>query len=84
MPRVIVEVMPRRGAPDPQGKSITGVLPRVGFAEFTDVRQGKRFELSVEGPVTAEVLERARALAEEILANPVTEEITSVASAEGA
>ncbi|HLR57255.1 MAG TPA: phosphoribosylformylglycinamidine synthase subunit PurS [Beutenbergiaceae bacterium] len=83
MSRVIVEVMPKPEILDPQGKAIAGVLPRVGFAEFTAVRQGKRFELEVEGPVTDGVLAQARQLAEDILANPVTEDVTAVFAAEG-
>ena len=83
MSRVIVEVMPKPEILDPQGKAITGVLPRVGFAGFTAVRQGKRFELEVEGPVTDDVLAQARRLADDILANPVTEDVTAVVAAEG-
>ncbi len=83
MSRVIVEVMPKPEILDPQGKAIAGVLPRVGFAEFIAVRQGKRFELEVEGPVTDGVLAQARKLAEDILANPVTEDVTAVVAAEG-
>ena len=83
MSRVIVEVMPKPEILDPQGKAIAGVLPRVGFAGFTAVRQGKRFELEVEGPVTDGVLAQARKLAEDILANPVTEDVTAVVAAEG-
>lgn len=83
MSRVIVEVMPKPEILDPQGKAISSVLPRVGFAEFAAVRQGKRFELAVDGPVTDDVLSQARTLAEEILANPVTEDVTAVFAAEG-
>lgn len=83
MSRVIVEVMPKPQILDPQGKAISGVLPRVGYGEFASVRQGKRFEFAVAGPVTEEVLARARALAEEILANPVTEDVTGVYAVEG-
>lgn len=81
MSRVIVEIMPKPEILDPQGKAISGVLPRVGYGEFTGARQGKRFEFTVEGPVTDDVLARARSLAEEILANPVTEDVTAVAAA---
>ena len=56
MGRVVVDVMPKPEILDPQGKAVAGALPRLGFDEFADVRQGKRFELEVEGEVTAEVL----------------------------
>ena len=60
MPRIVVDVMPKPEILDPQGKAIAGALPRLGFTGFAEVRQGKRFELSVEGDVTEEVLQAAR------------------------
>jgi len=49
---IIVEVMPKPEILDPQGKAVRGAFLRHGVDVFTDVRQGKRFQLSVEGPVT--------------------------------
>jgi phosphoribosylformylglycinamidine synthase len=49
--RVVVEVMPKAEILDPQGQAIAGALPRLGFAGISDVRQGKRFELEVDGSV---------------------------------
>src|SRR4051794_37514722 len=60
MGRVVVDVMPKPEILDPQGKAVAGALARLGFTEFAGARQGKRFELEVEGEVTPEVLERAR------------------------
>lgn len=82
MPRVIVEVMPKPEILDPQGKAVAGALPRLGFSGFTGVRQGKRFELEVDGVVTEEILAQARAAATELLSNPVIEDIVSVHVAE--
>jgi phosphoribosylformylglycinamidine synthase len=42
----------------------------------TDVRQGKRFELEVEGDVTEERLAQLRNAAETLLSNPVIEDYT--------
>ena len=56
MARVVVDVMPKPEILDPQGKAVLGALPRLGFHGVTDVRQGKRFELEVDGEVTDEVL----------------------------
>ena len=47
--RVVVTLKP--GVLDPQGKAVQGVLPRLGFSGVTDVRQGKRFELEIDGVV---------------------------------
>ncbi|HSF97081.1 MAG TPA: phosphoribosylformylglycinamidine synthase subunit PurS, partial [Ornithinibacter sp.] len=52
MARVVVDVMPKPEILDPQGKAVLGALPRLGFDLVTDVRQGKRFELQVDGEIT--------------------------------
>ena len=72
MPRVVVNVKPKPEILDTQGKAVTGALARLGFDGMT-VRQGKRFEVEVEGEVTPEVLERVSQAAEKLLANTVIE-----------
>ncbi len=72
MARVIVDVMPKPEILDPQGKAVTGALARLGFAGLS-VRQGKRFEIEVEGDLTEERLDQIRHAAETILANTVIE-----------
>jgi phosphoribosylformylglycinamidine synthase len=74
--RVVVDVMPKPEILDPQGKAVLGALPRLGFAGVSDVRQGKRFELEVDGEATEEVLDSVRQLAETLLSNPVIENFT--------
>ena len=88
MPRVVVDVMPKPEILDPQGKAVLGALPRLGFSGVTDVRQGKRFELEIDGELTDEVLAEVRQMAETLLSNPVIEDFTvsvetPVASVEG-
>ena len=78
MPRIVVDVMPKPEILDPQGKAIAGALPRIGLTGFAGVRQGKRFELTVDGEVTEEVLEQARHAATTLLSNPVIEDVTRV------
>lgn len=78
MPRIVVDVMPKPEILDPQGKAIAGALPRLGLTGFTGVRQGKRFELTVDGDVTPEILEQARTAAATLLSNPVIEDVTRV------
>lgn len=82
MGRIIVEVMPKPEILDPQGKAVGGALARQGFTEFTEVRQGKRFELFVDGDVTDEMLASARKAAESLLSNPVIENVTGVYAGE--
>lgn len=81
MPTIVVEVMPKAELLDPAGKAVAGALRREGDSPFTDVRIGKRFELTVEGEVTDEVLAAARRLADEMLSNAVIEDVVSVAVA---
>ena len=76
MPRVVVDVMPKPEILDPQGKAVLGALPRLGFSGVADVRQGKRFELEVEGEVTDDVLAEVSRVAETLLSNPVIENFT--------
>ena len=78
MARVVVEIMPKPEILDPQGKAVAGALPRLGFTAFDGVRQGKRFELEVDGEATEEVLDQARRAAAEVLSNPVIEDVVSV------
>jgi phosphoribosylformylglycinamidine synthase subunit PurS len=72
MARVVVDVMPKPEILDPQGKAVTGALARLGFAGMS-VRQGKRFELELDGEITEERLEEVRRAAETLLANTVIE-----------
>ena len=84
MGRVVVDVMLKPEILDPQGKAVAGALPRLGFAQFTSVRQGKRFELEVDGEVTPEILAAARSAAEIVLSNPVIEDVVNVAAVDAA
>ena len=72
MARVVVDVMPKPEILDPQGKAVTGALARLGFEGLT-VRQGKRFEVELDGEVTPARLEEIRQAAEKLLANTVIE-----------
>ncbi|MGI8645017.1 MAG: phosphoribosylformylglycinamidine synthase subunit PurS [Nocardioides sp.] len=74
MPRFVVDVMPKPEILDPQGKAVLGALPRLGFEGVTEVRQGKRFELDIDGEPSDELLERVRRMAETLLSNPVIED----------
>jgi phosphoribosylformylglycinamidine synthase PurS subunit len=81
MGHVVIDVMLKPEILDPQGQAVRGALPRLGFEQFADVRQGKRFVLTVEGDVTEEHLAAAREAAEKLLSNPVIEDVVSVRAA---
>jgi phosphoribosylformylglycinamidine synthase subunit PurS len=71
--KVVVHVMPKAEILDPQGQAIVGALGRLGFDGVSDVRQGKRFELEVDGNLDDETIAE---IAESLLANTVIEDWT--------
>jgi phosphoribosylformylglycinamidine synthase len=73
---VIVDVMLKPEIHDPQGEAVLSASHRLGFGGVAGVRQGKRFELEIDGPADEAVLARVEELARELLANPVIEEFT--------
>ncbi len=74
--RVVVDVMLKPEILDPQGQAVHGALPRLGFEGVSTVRQGKRFELELDGPADEAALARVREMAETLLANTVIEDFT--------
>jgi len=78
VPTIVVEVMPKAELLDPQGKAVAGALARLGQKQLTDVRIGKRFEVTVEGEVTDGVLADVRRLADDMFSNSVIEDVVSI------
>ncbi|GAA1633805.1 phosphoribosylformylglycinamidine synthase subunit PurS [Nonomuraea sp. NPDC048882] len=74
MARVIVDVMLKPEILDPQGQAIARALPRLGFSGVSAVRQGKRFEVEIEGAADEAALAEVRKMAETLLANTVIED----------
>jgi phosphoribosylformylglycinamidine synthase len=74
--RVLVDVMLKPEILDPQGQAVQRALPRLGFDGIASVRQGKRFELEIEGPADESALDRVREIASTFLANTVIEDFT--------
>lgn len=83
MPTIVVEVMPKAELLDPQGKATTGALARLGKTEFAEVRIGKRFELTVDGPITDQVRADVADIAEHVLSNSVIEDVVAIHYPEG-
>jgi phosphoribosylformylglycinamidine synthase subunit PurS len=74
--RMIVDVMLRREIHDPQGEAIASACRRLGFGQVLEVRQGKRFEVELDGPADEAALTAVTVLARDLLSNPVIEEFT--------
>jgi phosphoribosylformylglycinamidine synthase len=70
--------MPKAELLDPQGKAVVGALARTGHETITGVRIGKRFELSVEGPVDDALKASVKQIAEDILSNSVIEDVVGI------
>jgi len=58
---------------DPQGRTIQEALGTLGYRGVSDVRQGKFFELSLEGLSADKAREAVEEIARKVLANPVIE-----------
>lgn len=69
----IVDVMLREDIPDAQGAAIAETLKQLGHEGFT-VRQGKRFEVVLDGELTQERVDEVRTAAEELLVNTEVED----------
>ena len=58
---------------DPQGQTVKNALHTMGYAAVTDVRQGKVFELELEGVTKKEAESLVPEVARRVLANPIIE-----------
>jgi|HubBroStandDraft_2_1064218.scaffolds.fasta_scaffold220285_2 phosphoribosylformylglycinamidine synthase PurS subunit len=74
--RVVIDVMLKTEIHDPQGDAIADSARRLGYGEIASVRQGKRFEVEIDGPADDAALDQAAKLAADLLANPVIEEFS--------
>jgi phosphoribosylformylglycinamidine synthase, purS protein len=79
--KVAVQVVPRRGLLDPQGKAVADALHTLGFGGVSSVHVGRHLVLDVDAPSEADARKLTRQMCERLLANPVTEdfEIAAVA-----
>ena len=59
---------------DPEGKAIEQAVQDLGIGAVDRVRTGKFFELTVDAPTVEAAETIAKAAAEKLLANPVTED----------
>ena len=58
---------------DPQGRVVADALTALGYEDVKDVRQGKFFEVELDGADAARAQARVTEMADKLLANPVIE-----------
>ena len=71
--RFAVDVMPRDGILDPQGRAVENALPQLGASSVHGVRVGRRVELTIEALDRSEARELLERLASDFLSNPLVE-----------
>jgi len=72
--KAYVYVSLKKSVLDPQGKTIHNALKKMGYQGLGDVRQGKYFELSLDGLEREQAAAEVERMAREVLTNPVIEE----------
>ena len=72
--RVSVNISPRQGILDPQGKAVAEALHSLEFTEVRDVRVGRFLVMQVDASDSAAASQRVREMCDKLLANPVVED----------
>ncbi len=72
--RFAVNVTPREGILDPQGRAVEQSLPHLGVTDVYGVRVGRRVELTVKADSDDAARETVGRLARELLSNPLIEQ----------
>ena len=73
-----VTVTLKNGVLDPQGKAIEGALGALGFSGVGSVRQGKIFDVELQGSDKAGAEAELKAMCDRLLANTVIENYSIV------
>ena len=71
--RYAVNVLPKPGILDPQGRAVEGSLGHLGVTGVSAVRVGRRIELTVEAADESAARATVERLAGELLSNPLIE-----------
>jgi phosphoribosylformylglycinamidine synthase subunit PurS len=74
--RFAVNVLPKDGILDPQGRAVEGSLGHFGVDGVSGVRVGRRVELTVEAGSEADARATVERLGGELFSNPLIEAFT--------
>jgi phosphoribosylformylglycinamidine synthase len=72
--KALVHVALKKTVLDPQGQTICRALSSLGYSGIQDVRQGKYFEIELNGSNPEEARQTIERIAREVLTNPVIED----------
>ncbi len=61
---------------DPQGQTVKNALLTLGYGSIKDVRQGKVFEIELEGMSPEEAEKVIPEISDKVLANPIIEKFS--------
>jgi phosphoribosylformylglycinamidine synthase PurS subunit len=71
--RFAVNVLPKDGILDPQGRAVEASLGHLGVEGVSGIRVGRRVELTVEADSEADARRTVERLASELFSNPLIE-----------
>jgi phosphoribosylformylglycinamidine synthase PurS subunit len=74
--RVRILVSFKESVLDPQGQTVKNALLTLGYRAVKDVRQGKVFEITLDGISDQEARRIVPEIADKVLANPIIEKFT--------
>lgn len=68
-----IEILPKKGLLDPQGKAVLQSMPRIGANNVTEVSVGRFITLEIDAESAAQAEETAQLASKKLLANLIME-----------
>ncbi len=72
--KLTVTVTLKKDVLDPQGKVVGQTLKNMGFKNLNQIRQGKFFEINLEGKDNEKATEQVKEMCERLLVNKIIED----------
>ena len=69
-----IQITPKKGVLDPQGKAIVQALIALGFSSVKNMRQGKFLEIDLHDNDRNQLISEVNEMCEKLLANTVIED----------
>ena len=77
-----INISPKQGVLDPEGKAIENALLNYGYNKVNNVRVGKTISLNIKSDIKSDALEQVTLMCKEMLVNSVIEDFEIVPSEE--